>query len=270
MAFRTYSGRPLDAAATPVLAAHVAELGRQLHLVAAPGDRPAHELLVGERPVHVGGVQQGHAEVEGAVDRLGRACLVPAAVELAHAHAAQPERGDGEPALVGAERAGGDGRGGGRRGHVLLPTPRRLVIPPHRDLTGSPQRPGSGGPDDGSHDDDQHTFRRVRPKYQAASDQAQHGAASDQRRAAGLDPRGPAARGGRRAQHPRAARDQPALRRLRGGHGDQRARRPGRGPSLPARPRRPRRDDARHGRLRGRPADARRGVDGSRPLPDRP
>ena len=63
----------VDAAATAVLAAHVAELGRQLHLVAAAGDRPAHELLVGERPVHVGGVQEGHAEVEGAVDRRGRA-----------------------------------------------------------------------------------------------------------------------------------------------------------------------------------------------------
>ena len=49
----------------------VAELGGELHLVAAVltgRDRAADQLLVGERAVHVGGVEEGDAEVERAVD----------------------------------------------------------------------------------------------------------------------------------------------------------------------------------------------------------
>ena len=74
----------------------VAELGGQLDLVAAAGDRPADELLVGERAVHVGGVEEGHAEVERSVDGGEAGRLVGAAVELRHAHAAEAERGDVE------------------------------------------------------------------------------------------------------------------------------------------------------------------------------
>jgi len=71
--------------------AGLAELGRDHHLVAAPGDRPAEEPFVGSRPVHVRRVEHGHPEVEGAPDRLHRFALVGVAVELRHAHAAEPE-----------------------------------------------------------------------------------------------------------------------------------------------------------------------------------
>ena len=74
----------------------VAELGGELDLVAAAGDRLADQLLVGERAVHVGGVEEGHAEVERAVDGGEAGRLVGAAVELRHAHAAEAERGDVE------------------------------------------------------------------------------------------------------------------------------------------------------------------------------
>jgi len=92
-----------------VLPAHVAELGRELHLVAPPGDRPPDELLVDERPVHVSGVQEGHAEVERPADGLGGPGVVVPAVELAHAHAAQAQGRHGQAAVGGAEDAGVDG-----------------------------------------------------------------------------------------------------------------------------------------------------------------
>ena len=62
------------------------------------GDRPADQLLVGERAVHVGGVEEGHAEVEGPVDGVDARLLVGGAVELRHPHAAEAEGGDGEGA----------------------------------------------------------------------------------------------------------------------------------------------------------------------------
>jgi hypothetical protein len=73
-----------------VLAAHVGELRRQHDVVATVGDRLADELLVRERPVHVGGVDEVDAELERAVDRRDRLALVAGAVELRHPHAAEP------------------------------------------------------------------------------------------------------------------------------------------------------------------------------------
>ena len=61
-------GAAVDADPAAVGVALVAELGGELDLVAAAGDGLADELLVGERAVHVGGVEEGHAEVERAVD----------------------------------------------------------------------------------------------------------------------------------------------------------------------------------------------------------
>ena len=89
-ASRTYSGRPSMPEPRAVRAAHVAELGRQHDLVAPAGDRPADQLLVGERPVHVGRVEEGHAQLERPVDRRVGLGLVGGPVELGHAHAAQP------------------------------------------------------------------------------------------------------------------------------------------------------------------------------------
>ena len=69
-------GVAVDAHHGAVGQALVAELGGELDLVASSGDRPADELLVGERAVHVRGVEEGHAELEGAVDGVEAALLV--------------------------------------------------------------------------------------------------------------------------------------------------------------------------------------------------
>ena len=87
-------GRAVDAEPAAVGAALVAEFGREHDLVAAAGDRAADESLVGERPVHVGGVEERDAEVERAMDRGDRFVLVRRSVELGHAHAAEADRRD--------------------------------------------------------------------------------------------------------------------------------------------------------------------------------
>jgi hypothetical protein len=86
-----------DAEELPVLVAHVAELRRQLNAVAAVRDRTADQPLVLERPVHIRGVEEGHAQLERALDRGDRLALVRRAVELGHAHAAEPLCGYLEP-----------------------------------------------------------------------------------------------------------------------------------------------------------------------------
>jgi hypothetical protein len=101
---------PVDAPAGGVgRVAHDAELGRQHHLLPPVADGPADQLLVGEGPVHVGGVEEGHAEVEGTVDCGDRLGLVGLAVELAHAHAAEALGRDDEPFT--AQWAGGNAHG---------------------------------------------------------------------------------------------------------------------------------------------------------------
>src|SRR5437764_1397429 len=77
-------------------AAHVAELRRQHDAVAPVADRAADQLLVRERTVHVGRVEQVHAEVEGAVDGGDRLRVVMSPVELRHAHAAEADGGNGK------------------------------------------------------------------------------------------------------------------------------------------------------------------------------
>ena len=87
----TYSGLPLMPTRDAVGVALVAELGRDDDLVAAAGDRLPDQTLVGERPVHVGGVEESAARVEGVLDDVDRLGVVGVAVELAHAHAAEAE-----------------------------------------------------------------------------------------------------------------------------------------------------------------------------------
>ena len=71
----------------------VPELGGQHHLVPAALDGPADQPLVGEGAVRVGRVEESHAQVEGAVDGGHRLLVIPRAVGLAHAHAAQTQFG---------------------------------------------------------------------------------------------------------------------------------------------------------------------------------
>jgi len=88
-------------------------LRRERDLVAAAGERTAHQLLVGERAVHVGGVDERDAEVDRPVDDRDRAVVVAVlrGVGPAHAHAAEADRPDADVAV--AETA--DGK---RAGHA--------------------------------------------------------------------------------------------------------------------------------------------------------
>ena len=66
--------------------------------IAAPvADRPADQLLVLARPVHVGGVEEVHAAIQGVMDDRDRVGIVVRAVEVAHAHAAEPDGRDFGP-----------------------------------------------------------------------------------------------------------------------------------------------------------------------------
>src|SRR5918995_639541 len=89
-------GPAVDTDPAPVLAPLVAELGGQDHLVAPVHDSFAHQFLVGERAVHVRRVEEGNAELYGALDRGYRLLFVPRAVELAHPHAPEPQSRDHE------------------------------------------------------------------------------------------------------------------------------------------------------------------------------
>jgi hypothetical protein len=68
-----------------------AELGREHDAVAAPRERAPEQLLVRERPVDLGGVEEVHPELERPIERRERLRLVGLAVRLAHPHAAEPE-----------------------------------------------------------------------------------------------------------------------------------------------------------------------------------
>ena len=130
-----------------VLAALDAELGGQHHLVPAAGDRLADQPLVGERAVHVGGVEEGDAEVQGAVDGPFGLLLVAGAVELAHPHAAEPLGRNGQAAQCPCAHArllpgGGAGStAGGRRYRGSNPGGTRLVGQRTRRLTSGPAIP---------------------------------------------------------------------------------------------------------------------------------
>lgn len=71
-----------------------AELGGDEGPVAAVLQRLADQHLVGVGPVHLGGVEEGHAQLERPVDDLDGLRLVGAAVEGAHAHAAEADGGN--------------------------------------------------------------------------------------------------------------------------------------------------------------------------------
>ena len=86
-----------------------AELGGDGHLVAAAGKGAAEQFLVRERAVDLGGVEEGAAEFDGAMQRGDRLRLVRRTVGLAHAHAAEADRRDFE--ALAAELAGGHGHG---------------------------------------------------------------------------------------------------------------------------------------------------------------
>ena len=75
----------------PSAAADDAELGGEDDAVALALEGAPHQLLVGPAPVHVGGVEEGDAELQRVVDGLDRFRLAAADVEVGHAHAAEAE-----------------------------------------------------------------------------------------------------------------------------------------------------------------------------------
>ena len=80
-----------------------AELGGEKDLLAPARDRGADKHLIGVGAVHVRGVEERAAEVQGARDRRRRFVVVTGSVEGRHPHAAESERGDG--GSVGSKRA---------------------------------------------------------------------------------------------------------------------------------------------------------------------
>ena len=77
------------------------ELGGDHHLLADRRERLAHQLLVRERAVDFGGVEEGDAEVDGRPDQRDPLLLVHGrAVAEAHAHAAEPEGRDFQAAVA--------------------------------------------------------------------------------------------------------------------------------------------------------------------------
>jgi len=132
----------VDALIAAVLPAHDAKLRGDGHCVLMrPQDAP-HQLLVGEGAVHVGGVEEGDAAVNGTLERLDGPVLVGRAVKLRHPHTAEAEGGDGEVVLAERPllREHKQGRwkdrhrsisdpSNGRRDRLLQPAPSQPVAP---------------------------------------------------------------------------------------------------------------------------------------------
>src|SRR5262249_51341203 len=80
------------------------ELGGEHDLVAPPLEGPPHQLLVGERPINFGGVDEIDAELERAMDGANRLRIIGAGagIERRHAHAPEPDARDLQISQVSA------------------------------------------------------------------------------------------------------------------------------------------------------------------------
>src|SRR6185312_1957401 len=74
------------------------ELGRDDDPIANRGQRLPHELLVHERPVDLGRIEERDPTVHGGTDQIDHVLATARvrAIALAHPHTAQPDRGDHE------------------------------------------------------------------------------------------------------------------------------------------------------------------------------
>jgi hypothetical protein len=70
------------------------ELGGNHHLPAIRLQRFTHQFLVGKRPVHYRGVEEGHAAVDCRMQESDHFLLIGRPVAKTHPHTAQPERRD--------------------------------------------------------------------------------------------------------------------------------------------------------------------------------
>ena len=97
---RMCSGRLFKPCCPSVARQLEAELGGDHHLVADRLQRLADQLLVGERAIDLGGVEEGHAALESGADQADRVLRVGGrAVAVAQAHAAEAEGRDFQPLL---------------------------------------------------------------------------------------------------------------------------------------------------------------------------
>ena len=77
------------------------EFGGDHHLVADKPHSLTDQLFVGERPVDLGSIEEGHAAIDGVAHQLDHCALVlGCAVVDAHAHTAEAEGGDGQAAAA--------------------------------------------------------------------------------------------------------------------------------------------------------------------------
>src|SRR6266849_4866408 len=77
---------------------HDSELGRDCYFVAPAANRFADQFLVAMRSVSVGGIPEGDAELERALQRVHRLRIVAGPVKIRHAHASESERRYGKAA----------------------------------------------------------------------------------------------------------------------------------------------------------------------------
>lgn len=92
--------RPINAAPAAVCRAHIAKLSGKNHLFSPIFDRATDQFLIRKRAVHVGGVDEGDAQVQSAMKSCvgvaspseNRFSFIPLTIELRHAHAAEPNR----------------------------------------------------------------------------------------------------------------------------------------------------------------------------------
>src|SRR5262249_54524863 len=94
-------GRTAVDADWPVAVEAIGEFCRDDQAVAPSLDRATDQLLIAERTIHLGGVEEGDAKVDRLVDRANRLIVVgPAIVDIAvadHRHAADADRRDLQP-----------------------------------------------------------------------------------------------------------------------------------------------------------------------------
>jgi Putative esterase len=82
---------PVDSQEFALRPAHIPKLAGEDDLVAPATNRATNQFLVLSHPVHVGGIQESHAQVESPVDGGYRFGLIGWTVKLRHAHATQTQ-----------------------------------------------------------------------------------------------------------------------------------------------------------------------------------
>ncbi len=89
-------GPPVNALKAAVGSAHVSKFRGQHGLFAAALQRAAYQFFIAAHAVHVRGIQEIHPAIESAMNGRDGFGFVDGSVELRHAHASQPQRGNAQ------------------------------------------------------------------------------------------------------------------------------------------------------------------------------